>query len=202
MTATDSSNVVSTADQTAYQQRRLSVAQALADAADDDRTLVLHSKHEGAANDTVVAIPTTWFDDHPEQVWLPRVALTMDVSLDSDAYEAVAHTLDDNGLSAFQDDGLTSQEAKEAAEIAEEMEAVEKGDFVKWNGRSTPLPVTKHGGSWFEVTGNRGGHYRFKLGGEDERPYLTNLNSDNDYTVDEFTLVDNSTDEDDDEDEE
>lgn len=75
-----------------------------------------------------------------------------------------------------------------AAEILDEMENVEEGSEVIWNGRKHAQTVTKFSKNSFEVEGNRGGHYRFFLTGTDA-PYLTNLNSGRDYDVDEFLIV-------------
>jgi len=75
-----------------------------------------------------------------------------------------------------------------ASDILDEMEKVEEGSEVIWNGRKhaqTVISVSQH---TFEVKGNRGGHYRFFLTGANA-PYLTNLNSGRDYDVDEFLLV-------------
>lgn len=74
------------------------------------------------------------------------------------------------------------------SEILNEMEKVEEGSEVIWNGRKHAQTVTKVSGSSFEVEGNRGGHYRFFLTGTDA-PYLTNLNSGRDYDVDEFMVI-------------
>lgn len=76
-----------------------------------------------------------------------------------------------------------------ASTIPERMEQVKESYYVLWNGRKVPQPVTKVTDAYFEVKGNRGGHYRFFTHGGKRGPYLTNLNSGRDYDVDEFRIV-------------
>lgn len=184
--------VIDSGEQTAAQHRRLAVIQAIEDAdaeatEDVPRTVVLGSTGQVREKDGKVAVPAQWFE-HPETFWLPMAADALAVDLRSTAYLDATRDLDADGFSAFVE-GLTAQDREEASEILAKFDEVEKGDLVVWNGRSNAQPVTKMGGGWFEVEGSRGGHYRFKRGGDGERPYLTNVNSENDYTVDDFEVV-------------
>lgn len=77
---------------------------------------------------------------------------------------------------------------QQSSEILDEMEQVNVGSEVIWNGRKHAQTVTEVSRNSFEVEGNRGGHYRFFTTGTDA-PYLTNLNSGRDYDVDEFLIV-------------
>ena len=74
------------------------------------------------------------------------------------------------------------------SEILEEMDKVEEGSEVIWNGRKHAQTVVDVSGNSFEVKGNRGGHYKFFPTGTDG-PYFQNLNSGRDYDVDEYLFV-------------
>ncbi|MFC7167525.1 hypothetical protein [Halospeciosus flavus] len=74
------------------------------------------------------------------------------------------------------------------SDVAAEMERVEEGDRVLWNGRSVPQVVTEVDEDSFVVEGNRGGHYRF-FPNAPEGPTLTNLNSGRDWDVDDFKIA-------------
>lgn len=80
------------------------------------------------------------------------------------------------------------RDVQSVTEILDEMENVEEGSEVIWNGRKHAQTVTSVFDNSFEVKGNRGGHYRFFLIGTDA-PYLTNLNGRRDYDVAEFLLI-------------
>jgi len=71
-------------------------------------------------------------------------------------------------------------------EIKEKLQRVQQGDYLLWNGRTSPQPVTKVDGDTFVVEGRQGGRYRFYTSGF---PKLTNLNSRNDFDVEELTVL-------------
>jgi len=71
-------------------------------------------------------------------------------------------------------------------DIREKLQEVQQGDYLLWNGRTSPQPVTKVGGDTFVVEGRQGGRYRFYTSGF---PKLTNLSSRNDFDVEELTVL-------------
>ncbi len=74
----------------------------------------------------------------------------------------------------------------EAMTIKDKLQEVEEGDYLLWNGRSSPQLVTSVEEGSFEVEGRQGGRYRFYTTGF---PRLTNLNSGNDFDVDELAVL-------------
>jgi hypothetical protein len=70
--------------------------------------------------------------------------------------------------------------------IKERLQGVEEGDYLLWNGRTSPQPVTRVNDDTFIVEGRQGGRYRFYTTGF---PKLTNLSSRNDFDVDELTVL-------------
>lgn len=191
---TDQSASYMTDDQlTAYQKRRLRVVRALADAIGIEHTIVF-TESESHADDEVLALDVNQFELFDDIVWLPEALLDM-IELGEptedvrDGYRNTASRYSEDGFDAFEKDGLSEIEKQRAEEIRQSIQEAEKGDQVVWNGRATAQPVTKVGGSWIEVTGNRGGKYRHIMGGEDEAPYMKNLNSDTEYDLDDFQIA-------------
>jgi hypothetical protein len=70
--------------------------------------------------------------------------------------------------------------------IKEKLQKVQEGDYLLWNGRTSPQPVTSVNDEAFVVEGRQGGRYRFYTSGV---PKLTNLSSRNDFEVDELTVL-------------
>lgn len=70
--------------------------------------------------------------------------------------------------------------------IKERLQKVQEGDYLLWNGRTNPQPVTSVNENTFIVEGRQGGRYRFSTSGF---PELTNLNSKNDFDIDELTVL-------------
>lgn len=73
-------------------------------------------------------------------------------------------------------------------ELTERIEQVEEGDEVVWNGRNEPQPVTEVTETHFVVDSDEGGRFKFHKTGL--YPKLTNLNSGNDWYVEEFEIAD------------
>jgi len=70
--------------------------------------------------------------------------------------------------------------------IKERLQEVQEGDYLLWNGRTSPQPVTSVNDDTFIVEGRQGGRYRFYTSGF---PKLTNLNSRNDFDISELTVL-------------
>jgi hypothetical protein len=70
--------------------------------------------------------------------------------------------------------------------IKERLQEVQVGDYLLWNGRTSPQPVTNVSDDMFTVEGRQGGRYRFYTSGY---PKLTNLNSRNDFDIEELTVL-------------
>ena len=70
--------------------------------------------------------------------------------------------------------------------IKERLQEVQEGDYLLWNGRTSPQPVTSANEDTFIVEGRQGGRYRFYTSGF---PELTNLSSRNDFDIDELTVL-------------
>jgi preprotein translocase subunit YajC len=89
------------------------------------------------------------------------------------------------GEKFFWDSGVneTMQTNKEIHDV---MERVEEGDRILWNGRSVPQPVTEVDDAYFKVEGHKGGRYKFHK--TSTPPELTNLNSDNDWDIEEIEI--------------
>jgi len=71
-------------------------------------------------------------------------------------------------------------------DIKERLQEVQEGDYLLWNGRVSPQPVTEVAGNTFIVEGRQGGRYRFYTSGF---PKLTNLSSGNDFDVEELSVL-------------
>ncbi|WP_143824953.1 hypothetical protein [Natronoarchaeum philippinense] len=70
--------------------------------------------------------------------------------------------------------------------IQGKLQQVQEGDYLLWNGRTSPQPVATVDDDSFVVEGRQGGRYRFYTTGI---PKLTNLTSQNEFDVDELTVL-------------
>lgn len=66
-----------------------------------------------------------------------------------------------------------------------QMDDVEVGSLVRWNGRTNPQVVTEVTDSWFEVKSHSDSYYRFYP----HEQYLINQQSNTEYDVYQFEIV-------------
>ena len=69
--------------------------------------------------------------------------------------------------------------------ITDELEEVEQGHLVRWNGRTTPQVVTQVSGESFEVRSHQNSFYKFYPEGR----YLINQQSNSEFDIDQFEIL-------------
>jgi hypothetical protein len=70
--------------------------------------------------------------------------------------------------------------------IEERLQEVQEGDYLLWNIRTNPQPVTSVSDQTFIVEGGQGGRYRFHTSGDLK---LTNLSDKQDIDIEEVTVL-------------
>ena len=70
--------------------------------------------------------------------------------------------------------------------IKAKLQEVKEGDYLLWNLRTSPQPVTSISDYSFIVEGRQGGRYRFHTSGD---PKLTNLKGEDDISIKELTVL-------------
>jgi hypothetical protein len=70
--------------------------------------------------------------------------------------------------------------------IKKKLQEVQEEDYLLWNIRTSPQPVTSVSDDSFIVEGRQGGRYRFHTSGD---PKLTNLNGEDNISIEELTVL-------------